>query len=58
MAASATLTPFWTDLRFAFEARSLDAAADEVQLLIEAAERIGFRLELGHTTSEPPVDTE
>jgi hypothetical protein len=58
MAGSATLTPFWSDLRFAFEARSLDAAADDVQLLIEAAERLGFRLELGHTTSEPPRDAE
>lgn len=30
MAGSATLTPFWTYLRFAFEARSLDAAAADL----------------------------
>jgi hypothetical protein len=58
MAVTTTAAPFWTDLRFAFRAESLDAAAEEVDALIEAAERLGFRVELGHTTSEPPVDTE
>ena len=57
MASPATLTPFWTDLRFAFAAESLDGAAAKVELLIEAAEPLGFHLELGHTTSEPPVDS-
>jgi hypothetical protein len=50
------VTPLWTDLRFAFGAESLAAAAEEVELLVEAAESLGFELELGHTTSAPPVD--
>ena len=58
MASTHALTPFWTDLRFVFDADSLDVAASQVDLLVEAAQRLGFELELGHTTSAPPVDTE
>lgn len=57
MASTRAFTPFWTDLRFGFDAESLDGAAGQVEHLCEVAERLGFELELGHTTSVPPVDT-
>ena len=56
MASTHAPTPFWTDLRFAFDAESLDGAAGQVERLVEEAERLGFELELGHTTSVAPVD--
>jgi hypothetical protein len=58
MASTRAPIRFWTDLRFAYDAESLDQAAGQVEHLVEAAERLGFDLELGHTTAEPPVDTE
>jgi hypothetical protein len=47
---------YWSDLRFAHQAESRDAAAEAVEELIETAERLGFRLELGSTTPNPPHD--
>ena len=56
MTSATTTQTYWTDLRFAFPAESLDSAGEAVDHLIEAADRLGFRFELGHTTSEAPVD--
>ena len=47
---------WWSDLRFRHRAVDRDAAGDAVDRLIEAADRLGFALEVGTTGPERPVD--
>jgi hypothetical protein len=56
MGSAAKVQTYWADLCFAFPAASLAKASDPVYKLIEAAEELGFSLEGGHISAEPPVD--
>jgi len=45
---------FWTDVRFRHESRDRQSADDAVARLVEAAEQLGFELELTRTRPHPP----
>jgi hypothetical protein len=46
---------YWTDLRVRHEAAGRDAADAAVATLVEAAEQLGFELELTRTRPHPPA---
>jgi hypothetical protein len=48
------LRDWWTDVRFRHVAGSRDEAGEQVERLIEAADELGFELEVGSTTPNPP----
>lgn len=47
---------YWHDLRFVHTAESGAASQAAVDELVEAAKRLGLELELGNSTTTPPVD--
>lgn len=48
--------PYWSDLRFRHHASDPEAAAAAVARLVEAAEELGFDLELHKTRRHPPEE--